>query len=75
MTERVTYYIGAKRIRIPEAVMRLVYTSVDDVKSTLTLRTDIAELEEASNLAEREGCKTKAHLIRARIRQLQKEQT
>jgi hypothetical protein len=64
-----------RRKALSFAVRSLVYTSVDDVKSALPLRNNTADLELAASLNDAEGNKTKATLIRARIRQLRKEQT
>jgi len=57
---------------IPHEVRSLVYSSVDDTKSTLPHRGDLSILQQAAKLCDEEGYKSKAVLIRARIRKLRR---
>src|ERR1700733_9098344 len=56
-----------------QRVTRLVYTSVDDCRSSLSHQSDKAVLEAALELSEELGFKSKAKLIKTRLRQVQRK--
>jgi hypothetical protein len=60
--------------RIAE-IARLIYSSCDDLKSSLAFVTESALLEEAAAMCESLGYKTKLTMIRRRIAQLRKGRT